>query len=201
MRFPQSFVDDLKQQADIVRVVQDYVPLKKKGTNWMACCPFHKEDTPSFSVSPSRGIFYCFGCQKGGNVFTFVMEMERVAFPQAIKLIAQKSGVKLPEIDPHSEAREEKATNIIELNALALEWWAAQMESHEAKDAKAYLVERGVTDETCNTFQMGYAPNSWEGLLTLLHKKGASPDLIEQSGLVVTKPEGGYYDRFRGRVM
>ncbi len=91
MRYPQTFIDDLKRQADIVRVVQDYVTLKKKGANWMACCPFHKEKTPSFSVSPAKEIFYCFGCHKGGSVFTFVMEMERVAFPDAIRIVAEKS--------------------------------------------------------------------------------------------------------------
>ena len=98
MRYPQTFIDDLKRQADIVRVVQDYVPLKKKGANWMACCPFHKEKTPSFSVSPAKEIFYCFGCHKGGSVFNFVMEIERVAFPEAIKIVAEKSGVPLPKM-------------------------------------------------------------------------------------------------------
>src|SRR5437867_9906531 len=84
MRYPQTFIDDLKRQADIVRVIQDYVQLKKKGANWMACCPFHKEKTPSFSVSPTKEIFYCFGCHKGGSVFNFVMEMERVSFPEEL---------------------------------------------------------------------------------------------------------------------
>src|SRR5216684_2557984 len=99
MRFPQTFIDDLKRQADIVRVVQDYVSLKKKGANWMACCPFHKEKTPSFSVSPAKEIFYCFGCHKGGSVFNFVMEMERVAFPDAIKIVAEKSGVPVQKLE------------------------------------------------------------------------------------------------------
>ena len=98
MRYPQTFVDDLRRQADIVRVVQDYVQLKKKGANWMACCPFHKEKTPSFSVSPAKEIFYCFGCHKGGSVFNFVMEIERVAFPEAIKIVADKVGMPLPDL-------------------------------------------------------------------------------------------------------
>ncbi len=107
MRYPQIFIDDLKRQADIVRVIQDYVQLKKKGANWMACCPFHKEKTPSFSVSPTKEIFYCFGCHKGGSVFNFVMEMERVAFPEAIKIVAEKSGMPLPKLidDSRFEAR------------------------------------------------------------------------------------------------
>src|SRR6476661_10818847 len=96
MRYPQTFIDDLKRQADIVRVIQDYVQLKKKGANWMACCPFHKEKTPSFSVSPAKEIFYCFGCHKGGSVFNFVMEIERVPFPEAIKIVSDKVGMPLP---------------------------------------------------------------------------------------------------------
>ena len=93
MRFPQTFIEDLKRQADIVRIVQDFVTLKKAGANWIGRCPFHKETKPSFSVNPSKEIFYCFGCQKGGSVFTFVMEIERVTFPEAIKIVAEKSGV------------------------------------------------------------------------------------------------------------
>ena len=111
MRYPQTFIDDLKRQADIVRVIQDYVQLKKKGANWMACCPFHKEKTPSFSVSPQKEIFYCFGCHKGGSVFNFVMEIERVAFPEAIKIVADKVGMPLPKMveDSRFEVRRQEA--------------------------------------------------------------------------------------------
>src|SRR4030095_10209402 len=131
MRYPQTFIDDLKRQSDIVRVVQDYVQLKKKGANWMACCPFHKEKTPSFSVSPAKEIFYCFGCHKGGSVFTFVMEIERVAFPEAIKIIADKVGMPLPKMvdDSRFEARRQEADIVIQLNSWAMEWWQQQLES------------------------------------------------------------------------
>src|SRR5207237_9599283 len=95
MRFPKTFIDDLRRQADIVRVIQDYVALKKKGANWMACCPFHQEKTPSFSVNPAKDIFYCFGCGKGGSVFNFVMEIERVSFPEASRIVAEKVNVPL----------------------------------------------------------------------------------------------------------
>jgi DNA primase len=98
MLYPQTFIDDLRRQADIVRLISDYVALKKKGTNWMACCPFHQEKSPSFSVSPTKDIFYCFGCGKGGSVFNFVMEMERVSFPEAIRIVAEKTGMPLPEM-------------------------------------------------------------------------------------------------------
>jgi DNA primase len=205
MRFPQTFIDDLKRQADIVRVIQDYVQLKKKGANWMACCPFHKEKTPSFSVSPAKEIFYCFGCHKGGSVFNFVMEMERVAFPEAIKLVAEKSGVPLPVMveDSRFQARRAESEEVIELNKWALEWWELQLEtSGEAKIARDYLVRREITEETTKTFRLGYAPDSWEALSSHLRQKGASQDQIERSGLVVKKDSGsGSYDRFRGRLI
>lgn len=204
MRYPQTFLDDLKRQADIVRVVQDYLQLKKKGANWMACCPFHKEKTPSFSVSPAKEIFYCFGCHKGGSVFNFVMEMERVSFPEAIKLVAEKSGVPLPKLidDSRFEARRNEADAVIELNKWALEWWEQQLESSgEARIARDYLNRREITDETRKTFRVGYAPDSWDALSIHLRQKGASQDQIERSGLVVKKEEGGSYDRFRGRLI
>ncbi len=204
MRYPQTFIDDLKRQADIVRVVQDYVQLKKKGANWMACCPFHKEKTPSFSVSPAKEIFYCFGCHKGGSVFNFVMEMERVSFPDAIKLVAEKSGVPLPKLidDSRFEARRQESEEVIELNKWALEWWEQQLESGaEARIARDYLLRREITEETRQTFRLGYAPDSWDALSIYLRQKGASQDQLDRSGLVVKKEEGGSYDRFRGRLM
>jgi DNA primase len=204
MRYPQTFLDDLKRQADIVRVVQDYVQLKKKGANWMACCPFHKEKTPSFSVSPAKEIFYCFGCHKGGSVFNFVMEMERVSFPEAIRLVAEKSGVPLPQLvdDSRFTARRAEADEVIELNKWALEWWEQQLESSaEGRIARDYLLRRELTEETRKTFRLGYAPDSWEALSSYLRQKGASQIQIDRSGLVVKKEEGSSYDRFRGRLI
>ncbi|MDQ1523520.1 MAG: primase [Pyrinomonadaceae bacterium] len=205
MRFPQTFIDDLKRQADIVRVVQDYVALKKKGANWMACCPFHQEKTPSFSVNPSKDIFYCFGCQKGGSVFNFVMEIERVSFPEAIKIVAEKVHMPLPEMqeDKRYEARRKEADEVVELNSWALEWWEGQLAegNAEAKAARDYVEGRGITDETRQTFRLGYAPDSWDGLGSYLKRKGATAGQIERSGLVVKKDAGGFYDRFRGRVI
>lgn len=204
MRFPQTFLDDLKRQADIVRVVQDYVALKKKGANWMACCPFHQEKSPSFSVNPSKEMFYCFGCGKGGGVFTFVMEMEHVTFPEAVKIVAEKTGTPLPQLvdDGKFEARRRDADEIVELNAWALEWWEQQFEQGaEARAAREYVESRGITDETRRTFRLGFAPDSWDALSSHLKRKGATAAQIERSGLVVKKETGGFYDRFRGRVI
>jgi len=205
MRYPQTFIDDLKRQADIVRVVQDYVQLKKKGANWMACCPFHKEKTPSFSVSPAKEIFYCFGCHKGGSVFTFVMEIERVGFPEAIKIVADKVGMPLPKMldDSRFEARRQESDLVIQLNSWAMEWWQQQLESsNEGRIAREYLKERGITEETQKAFRLGYAPDSWESLSTFLRNKGAPQEHIDRSGLVAKKEETNRsYDRFRGRLM
>ena len=205
MRFPQTFIDDLRRQADIVRVIQDYVTLKKKGANWMACCPFHQEKSPSFSVNPSKDIFYCFGCHKGGSVFNFVMEMERVSFPEAIRIVAEKVGMPLPVMqeDNKFEARRKEADEIIELNSWALEWWEAQLEENtaEARAAREYLTARQIAIETRKAFRLGYAPDSWDALTLHLKKRGATVAQIERSGLVVKKDAGGFYDRFRGRLI
>jgi DNA primase len=206
MRFPQTFIDDLRRQADIVRVIQDYVSLKKKGANWMACCPFHQEKTPSFSVNPAKDIFFCFGCQKGGSVFNFVMEIERVSFPEAIKIVAEKANVQLPAMveDQKFEARRKEADEIIEMNSWALLWWEAQLEQAagaEALAARKYLEGRQISDETRRAFRLGYAPDSWDALSAHLKSRGASAAQIERSGLVVKKDAGGFYDRFRGRLI
>src|ERR1043165_9207330 len=205
MRFPQTFIDDLRRQADIVRVIQDYVTLKKKGADWIACCPFHQEKSPSFSVNPSKDIFYCFGCHKGGSVFNFVMEMERVSFPEAIRIVAEKVGMPLPVMqeDNKFEARRKEADGIIELNSWALEWWEAQLEENtaEARAAREYLTARQIAIETRKAFRLGYAPDSWDALTLHLKKRGATVAQIERSGLVVKKDAGGFYDRFRGRLI
>src|ERR1700730_12744136 len=205
MRYPQAFIEDLRRQADIVRIVQDHLPLKKKGANWMACCPFHKEKTPSFSVSPAKEIYYCFGCHKGGSVFDFVMEVERVSFPEAIKMVAEKTGVPLPQVvgdDSFGGGRQE-IDEVIELNQWALDWWEQQLDRNDAESlaAQEYLAKREITEETRTTFRLGYAPDNWEALSSYLRQKGATQSQIERSGLVVKKDEGGSYDRFRGRLI
>jgi DNA primase len=204
MRYPQTFVDDLRRQADIVRVIQDYVQLKKKGANWMACCPFHKEKTPSFSVSPAKEIFYCFGCHKGGDVFNFVKDIEGVGFGDAIKIVADRVGMPLPKMieDERFQIKRQEADEVVQLNTWALDWWEKQLEtSSEARLARDYLEQREITDETKQTFRLGYSPDSWEGLISYLRHKGATQFQIERSGLVVKRDEGGIYDRFRGRLM
>ena len=205
MRFSKEFIDDLRNQADIVRVLGDYVTLKKKGQNYWACCPFHGEKTPSFSVS-SKGFFKCFGCGKSGNVFAFVMEIEGSPFPEAIKTVAEKCGVALPvetnDNAKYHEERDKQRDDIRQLNAWATEFFESSIESGEGKGALEYLARRGVTEESRRTFRIGYAPDSWDALINFLQNRGASKMQIERSGLVSLRDTGnGFFDKFRGRLM
>jgi DNA primase len=211
--YEQYFIDDLKDRADLIRIIEPYAPLKKKGQNWMGCCPFHEEKTPSFSVSPSKGFYKCFGCGKGGNAFTFLMEMEGLNFPEAIERVAEMTGVPLPEpvddkkFQQSKKKREEKkqlSDQIIELNKIALDFWEAELQSKnkKAKEAKAYLEGRGITDDIQKQFHIGFSPDSWDSLLDHLREKGTDDKLIEQSGLVsVNEEKERVFDRFRGRIM
>ena len=214
MLYDQYFIDDLKNRADIVRIIQPYAQdLKKKGANWMACCPFHQEKTPSFSVNPSKGFYKCFGCGKGGTAFNFLMEMEGLNFPEAIKRVAEISGIMLPEpIDDrdyeiNKKKKEEKkkiADEIIELNKVALEFWEAELQGKnaKAKAAREYLTKRGISDEIQKAFHIGFSPDKWDGLLNVLREKNIDEKLIEQSGLVsVNEEKDRVFDRFRGRIM
>jgi len=213
MLYDQFFIDDLKNRADLVRIIEPYTPLKKKGANWMGCCPFHQEKTPSFSVNPSKGFYKCFGCAKGGNVYTFLMEIEGLNFPEAIKRVAEITGVVLPEpiddknYEQNKKRKQEKkqiADQVIELNRYALEFWENHLQDNNAhsKAAREYLENREISIETQKDFHIGFAPDSWDAILTLLKEKGADEKLIEQSGLVsVNEEKNRVYDRFRGRIM
>lgn len=203
---PRGFPDDVRNQADIVRIVSDYVALKKRGANWIACCPFHSEKTPSFNVHPGKGIYKCFGCSAGGNVFDFVMRVEGLSFPDAVRLVAEKSGVPVPRDvapQPGAEKAERWRKRLYELNDWACEYFEQQFgATPEGHRALEYLEGRGVTADTRERFRLGYAPNTWEALSAHLAARGATREEIAESGLVTVKEGGGgYYDRFRGRVI
>jgi DNA primase len=214
MLFPQYFIDDLKNRADLVRIIQPYAQdLKKKGANWMACCPFHQEKTPSFSVNPSKGFYKCFGCGKGGTAFNFLMDIEGLNFPEAVKRVAEISGVMLPEPEDDityertKKRREETkkiADQIVELNQVAVEFWEAELQkkNEKATAAREYLTTRGISLDIQKAFNIGFSPDKWDALLVLLREKGADEKLIEQSGLVsVNEEKERVFDRFRGRIM
>jgi len=204
MRLPQGFADDVKNQGDIVRVVSDYVSLKKRGANYLACCPFHSEKTPSFTVHAGKGLFKCFGCGVGGSIFDFVMRIEGCGFPEAVRIVAQKSGIPIPvveETEDHKKIARDRES-ILRLNEWAAEFFQVQLhEAEEGAQAREYYRSRGITDETAKRFRLGYSPDSWDALTNYLKDRGATTDEVHNSGLAVLKDAGGFYDRFRGRLM
>lgn len=204
MRLPRGFADDVKNQGDIVRVISDYVTLKKRGTNYLARCPFHSEKTPSFTVHAGKGLFKCFGCGAGGGIFDFIMRIENCAFPEAVRIVAEKSGIPIPAVEESEDYKKtaQDRETVLRLNELAARYFEAQLaDETEGASARAYVESRGITDETRQLFRIGYAPDKWDGLLTYLQEKGASIEELNISGLVVVKDTGGFYDRFRGRMM
>lgn len=192
-------VDRIKQRIDIVDLVQEYVPLKPAGVNHRALCPFHQEKTPSFMVSRDRQSWHCFGCSEGGDVFSFVQKIEGVEFFDALKLLAKKANVELTNHDRKASSQKAKLSDCL---ALAMKFYhKALLESNEAEKARVYLKERGLDQLTIDTFEIGYAPDSWERTLELLEKKGFTRDHAVSAGLAIRKDSNSVYDRFRARVI
>ena len=202
--FPQQFIDDLRLQANIVQVVQDYVPLKRAGATYKGLCPFHSEKTPSFHVNPEKGFFHCFGCGAGGDVFKFLELHEKVDFPEAVKLLAQKFGVALPERTDAGGASDESAgvrETLLKAHEIAAAYFREQLAAPAGARARQQLAERGVTDASIERLGLGYAPQSRDGLKARLVKQGFPQALLVQSGLVATRESGEIVDRFRNRLM
>jgi len=202
---PDEKVREVRERAPILQVISDYMSLRKSGANYQGICPFHGEKTPSFNVNPARGIFHCFGCGAGGNAVDFVMRMEGLSFPQAVKFLAKKVGVDIPERpltrDEKKKVDEQEQAYLI--NELACEFYRRVLESDEAGAAgRSYLERRGVDRETAATYRMGFAPAGWDNLAKYLQRKGIAPDQAEKLGLL-RKREGkdGYYDTFRNRLL
>ena len=198
-----STAERVKQQADIVRVVGEYVRLKKTGKDFSGLCPFHQEKTPSFTVSPIKQIFYCFGCGKGGDIFNFVMEMERCEFPDALGLVAEKCGILIPKAKPSSPAERTQSsvrTTLVEMHREAQTFFVKQLQgTAEGKLARAYLEDRGLDKATIERFGIGYAPSGGDMLLSHLKGKYAEK-LLAESGLVSRGEGGRLFDRFRRRI-
>lgn len=205
MGFGKDFRNEVKSQTDIVKIISEYLPLKKKGKNYVANCPFHTEKTPSFSVNPVMQVFHCFGCSVGGDAFGFIMQIERCDFVQAVKLLAEKAGIPIPKLDPKLDDNElsQRREELLQINLWAVEFFQNQLfEGLEGKTACEYFEKRGITEETRQLFRLGYAPNKWDALSNFLRSKGASNSQIERSGLVSLKEQGsGFYDKFRGRCI
>lgn len=202
--FP-DYKDEVRRRADIVSLIGEYVTLKKAGRNYLGLCPFHQEKTPSFSVSPEKQIFHCYGCSEGGDVFSFLMKLNQLTFPEALRQLARKTGVVIPERSQSREAKEHYTLKeqIRKVNELAADHFARNLQSPAGEGARSYLRQRGIDAGAIRTFRLGYAPERWTGLLDHLRKHGISGELAEQAGLVVKRERGeaGYYDRFRGRLM
>jgi len=199
-----SFADRVKQQADIVRVVGGYVRLKKNGQNFSGLCPFHSEKTPSFAVHPVKQIYHCFGCGVGGDVFKFVMEMDKCDFMEAVRAVADKCGIAIPrsrERSPEERREQQERTALIELHREAATFFSRQLEATpEGKAARGYLSDRGLSAEAIATFGLGYAPSGGDVLLR--HLKAKYPEkLIEVAGLASRDPSGRAHDRFRRRII
>jgi DNA primase len=198
-----SLAEKVKQQADIVRVIGEYVQLKKAGQNFRGLCPFHSEKTPSFNVHPTKQIYHCFGCGQGGDVFKFVMEMEKCPFPEAMRIVAEKCGIALPrpkERSPEERRENQQRTVLVEIHRDAQFWFVKQLEGAlEGKAARAYLEDRGLDGDTITRFGIGYAPSGGDLLLRDLKAKYPEKVLVE-SGLISRDQSGRLFDRFRRRI-
>jgi len=202
---PEEVIDEVRASSDIINVVSDYVRLRKQGNNYVGLCPFHNEKTPSFMVSADKQIFRCFGCGEGGNVISFIMKWEKISFPEAVRFLANRAGITISEEDdPEKNARLKELNEAYEINELVKDFYQYILANHPvAGEARNYLKKRGLTEETIDKFQIGFAPPSWDGLLHFLNKKGYAPEKLEKLGVVLARSKGkpGFYDRFRNRVM
>jgi DNA primase len=201
-----DYKEEIRRRTDIVSLIGEYVTLKKAGRNYLGLCPFHQEKTPSFNVSPDKQIFYCYGCSEGGDVFSFLMKLNHLTFPEALRQLAGKVGIVIPErsMSPEEKDRYTLGEQIRQINGLAAEYFSRVLQSPAGEGARAYLQKRGIDAEAIRTFRMGLAPDGWQNLLDFLYKKGIQPKLIEQAGLAIPRAgerDKGHYDRFRGRLM
>ncbi len=203
MYYPEELVEEVRARNDIVDVVSGYVRMQKKGANYFGLCPFHNEKSPSFSVSPAKQMYYCFGCGAGGNVLTFVMEYENYTFPEALKFLADRDGVKLPEVEYSQEARqkESRRAQLLEVNREAAKYFYFQLRSPQGKLGYEYFKNRQLSEETMKQFGLGYANKTSDDLVHYLHSKGYKDDLLTEAGLATFDERFGMHDKFWNRVM
>ena len=203
MYFSEDLIEEVRMKNDIVDVISGYVKLQKKGSSYFGLCPFHNEKSPSFSVSRQKQMYYCFGCGAGGNVFTFIMEYENFTFVEALKMLAERAGVELPEMEYSKEAKEKadlRAT-LLEINKLAAKYFYAQLKSQSGSVGYQYLKKRGLSEETITAFGLGYSNKYSDDLYRYLKTKGYSDTLLAKAGLISIDEKHGVYDKFWNRVM
>src|SRR4030043_852617 len=196
---PDEVIEEIRERADIIEVISDYVTLKKAGTNYKGLCPFHQEKTPSFTVSQEKQLFHCFGCGIGGNIFTFFMKYEQVAFAEAARALAQRYGITIPAVKV--TAQDQRKENLRQINAVALDFYVRELKQEkEGKVARGYLERRGIERALWEEYGIGYAPARWDALVSHLKKKGVNLKEAEALGLIIPQ-KGGWYDRFRDRII
>ncbi|MEW6230049.1 MAG: CHC2 zinc finger domain-containing protein, partial [Bacillota bacterium] len=196
---PDELVAEVLDRVDIAELIGEYVRLEKKGRSLWGLCPFHQEKTPSFSVTPDKQMFYCFGCGVGGNAYKFIMLKENLDFPESVRFLAGRVGIRIPEYQPAAVRKHERLWGA---NALAAEFYQSVLEREAvAEGARQYLARRGLSVETLRKFQLGYAPPRWDALLEFLGRHGYSPEELAGYGLAVRGERGRIYDRFRNRVI
>ena len=200
MAFPQAFLDELLARSDIVDVVGSYVQLQRKGANLFGLCPFHSEKTGSFSVSPDKQIYYCFGCKRGGGVINFIMEEENLTFPDAVRFLAKRAGLEVPEEEGDREAGRRRQ-RLLDLNREAARFYYQLLQQPEGSAVRDYLARRQIRKATAVKFGMGASPDSWDTLLTAMTQKGYTKRELLDAGLVVQNKNGRLYDKFRNRLM
>ena len=199
MRFSEAFLDELAARNDIVDVVSSYVELKRKGNNYFGLCPFHSEKTGSFSVSPDKQIYYCFGCKKGGGVINFIMEEENLSFPDAVRFLARRVNMPVPEEEHSDESR--LRSRILSLNRDAARFYYEQLYSPKGAPVLEYMKNRKITRRNATNFGLGASADEWDGLLTAMRKKGYGDGELLASGLAIRGKNGGLYDKFRKRLI
>ncbi len=199
MAFPDSFIEELLARNDISDVVSSYVQLSRKGGNLFGLCPFHNEKTPSFSVSPDKQIYHCFGCGKGGGVINFIMEIENLGYPDAIRFLANRVGLAVPEDDRGESGQLRR--RIVNLNKEAARFYNSLLKEDVGKTARAYLEKRRITPQTATRFGLGAAPNEWDALIKAMKKRGYDEYELVQAGLAVKNAKGSVYDKFRDRLI
>ena len=203
MRYSDDIIEEVRQKNDIVDVVSQYVKLTRKGSSYFGLCPFHNEKTPSFSVTPGKQMYYCFGCGAGGNVFNFIMEYENYTFGEALKHLADRAGVELPKIEYSREVREkaQERAELLEINKQAAQYFYYQLRTEKGAQGYQYLTGRGLSEETMRKFGLGYSDKFGGGLYQFLKSKGYSDDRLRESGLFNVDERHGMYDKFWNRVI
>lgn len=203
MRYSDDIIEEVRMKNDIVEVISQYVKLQRKGSSYFGLCPFHNEKSPSFSVSPSKQMYYCFGCGAGGNVFTFIMEYENFSFVEALRYLAERAGVELPKMEYSKEAKEaaDKKAALLEVNKLAAQYFYYQLRRQNGQAAWKYLTGRGLTEETMKKFGLGYSDKYSDDLYKYLKQKGYKDELLRDSGLFNVDERRGMYDKFWNRVI